>query len=49
MFACIVRELRCVNVTKFPYAIYYRILGDTVVVVAVIHVRRDPQQFKSLE
>lgn len=40
------RDLRRVLVDRFPYAIFYRSLTDLVVVVGVIHGRRDPREWK---
>jgi plasmid stabilization system protein ParE len=31
---------------RFPYAIFYRIYGDTVVVVACLHAKRDPRRWQ---
>ncbi len=33
--------MRCM-LNKFPYGVYYTIKNETVVIVAVMHVRRDP-------
>jgi len=38
--AVVYRDLRHVLVRRFPYAIYYRVYPNTVVVVAVVHGRR---------
>lgn len=34
-------------VNRFPYGIYYTVLGDDVVVLAVLHARRNPEYWKS--
>jgi len=34
-------------VLRFPYAVFYRTYGEAVVVVACMHMRRDPLQWKS--
>jgi len=31
---------------RFPYGLYYRIYGDTIVVVACMHAKRDPRQWQ---
>lgn len=31
---------------RFPYGLFYRIYGDTVVVVACMHAKRDPRQWQ---
>lgn len=36
------RDLRRALVEQFPYAVFYRALEDRVVVVGVIHGKRDP-------
>ncbi|WCQ87489.1 MULTISPECIES: type II toxin-antitoxin system RelE/ParE family toxin [Sorangium] len=40
------RDLRRVLVERFPYAVFYRILRDAIVVVGVIHGRRHPREWK---
>lgn len=40
------RELRRVLVERFPYAVFYRIMPDVIVVVGVIHGRRHPREWK---
>lgn len=41
------RELRRALVRRFPYAVFFKILEETVVVVAVLHMRRDPALWRS--
>ena len=31
---------------RFPYGLYYRVHGDTIVVIACFHVRRDPRRWR---
>ena len=31
---------------RFPYGLFYRIYGDTVVVVACMHAKRDPREWQ---
>lgn len=31
---------------RFPYALFYRVHGDTVVVVACMHAKRDPRRWQ---
>ena len=31
---------------RFPYAVFYRIYGDTIVVVACMHAKRDPRRWQ---
>jgi plasmid stabilization system protein ParE len=41
-FPIVHRDTRRALVRRFPFALYYRIVGDTVVFVACFHVRRNP-------
>lgn len=40
-------ETRRALVRRFPYAIYFHAMSNEVVVLAVIHGRRDPQHWES--
>jgi plasmid stabilization system protein ParE len=40
-------ETRRCRVQRFPYAVYYRLLGEEVVVLAVMHGRRNPRRWQS--
>lgn len=31
---------------RFPYGLFYRIYGDTVVIVACMHAKRDPRRWR---
>lgn len=46
-FARVHHEIRRVRLRRFPYAIYYRILSDEIVVLAVMHGRRQPRRWQS--
>lgn len=46
-YAVIHRDTRRVLLPKFPYGLFYRVLGDTVVVVACIHAKRHPRIWRS--
>ena len=39
------RTCRCLT-HKFPYGIIYRMRGDVVLIVAVMHLRREPQAWR---
>jgi plasmid stabilization system protein ParE len=39
------RDTRRALVATFPFAVYYLVRGDTVVVVAIVHVRRHPRSW----
>lgn len=41
------RELRRALVRRFPYAVFFKTHEDAVVVVAVLHMRRDPALWQS--
>jgi plasmid stabilization system protein ParE len=41
------RDVREAIVSKFPYAVYYRVKSDRVVILAVFHCSRDPAQWQS--
>ena len=45
-YPAVYREARRALLHRFPYAIFYRIYGEIVVVVACMHGRRDPQRWK---
>jgi plasmid stabilization system protein ParE len=40
------RQARRALVRRFPYAIFYCLLGETIVVVACMHGRRDPLRWQ---
>lgn len=40
------RDLRRTIVHRFPYAVFYRIVAETVVIVGVIHARRPPSEWR---
>src|SRR5947208_1469765 len=43
MFARVHGEIRRAIVSRFPYAVYYRVEPERVVVLAVLHMARDPK------
>jgi plasmid stabilization system protein ParE len=40
-------DVRVAPVHRFPYAVYYRVRSDLVVVIAVFHQSRDPAEWQS--
>jgi len=44
--AVIHRDTRRALLRRFPYAIFYRLLRRTVIVIACMHGRRNPQRWK---
>jgi plasmid stabilization system protein ParE len=41
------REARRALLRRFPYAVFFRVYGETVVVLACMHGRRDPTRWKA--
>jgi toxin ParE1/3/4 len=41
------RDTRRVLLPRFPYGLYYRVVGDEVVVVGCIHAKRHPRVWRS--
>ena len=41
------RAVRRAGMRRFPYVVYYRIKGDTVEILAVLHGRRHPRVWRS--
>jgi plasmid stabilization system protein ParE len=40
-------ELRKVNLHRFPYAVFYIVTDDVIVVVAIMHLRRHPNVWQT--
>jgi plasmid stabilization system protein ParE len=47
LYAAEYREVRRARLRRFPYIVYYRIHGDTVQVLAVLHASRNPRDWRS--
>jgi plasmid stabilization system protein ParE len=45
-FAVQYRDLRRVLIDRFPYAVFYRVYPELVLVVAVVHGRRHPRAWQ---
>lgn len=41
------RDTRRANLRRFPYGVFYRILGADVVVIACFHASRDPRVWRA--
>jgi len=47
LYPVVHRDSRRALIRKFPFGVHYVVTGDSVVVIAVMHVRRDPRRWKS--
>lgn len=47
LYAIVHKEIRRVAIRRFPYLIYYRIVVDRVIVLAVLHGRTNPKTWQS--
>ena len=45
-YAVIHRDARRALLHRFPYAIFYRLYDETVIIIACMHGRRNPQRWK---
>lgn len=45
-FPCALGDVRRALVRRFPYSVYFRIRGDDVRILAVVHQHRDPREWK---
>ena len=45
--AIVHQNVRRALTERFPYAVYYRIEGDEVIVLGVFHAGRDPREWRS--
>jgi len=46
LYQVVFKEYRGANARRFPYKIIYRISGESIVVLAVVHHRRSPRTWK---
>ena len=47
MYMVVHHDVRRALTRRFPYAVYYRIAGNDVVVLGIFHTRRDPREWQS--
>jgi plasmid stabilization system protein ParE len=47
MYTAVYRDVRRALTRRFPYAVYYRLVGREVVVLGILHTRRDPRERQS--
>jgi plasmid stabilization system protein ParE len=45
-FPVVYRDIRRARCRRFPYALFFRVMDETVHVVACFHARRDPKQWR---
>ncbi|MFM2429512.1 MAG: hypothetical protein RLZZ511_725 [Cyanobacteriota bacterium] len=45
-YRVIYRDVRRVLVKRFPYAIYYRIISSRIIIIAVIHTRKNQNKIR---
>ncbi len=46
-YAIVYRDVRRAVVKRFPYAIYYRVVSNKVIVTAIFHSRRDRKSWQA--
>ena len=47
IYTAVYHDIRRALTRRFPYAMYYRILGNEVGVLGILHTRRDPRAWQS--
>lgn len=47
MYMVVHHDVRRALTRRFPYAVYYRIAGNDVVVLGILHTRRAPREWQS--
>jgi len=47
LFPLVYRNFRRAVVRRFPFAVFYEVMGDEIEVFAIFHSRRDPDEWKS--
>lgn len=48
LYQQVVTDVRRVVLRRFPYGLFYVVDGDTVSVLACLHLHRDPERWQSL-
>jgi len=44
-FVKVQKEIRRIEMKTYPYAVFYQVIGDSVVILRVLHERRHPQHW----
>jgi plasmid stabilization system protein ParE len=47
LYPVVYQDIRRAVLRRFPYAIFYRLVGQQIVVIGVLHGRRDPSEWQS--
>jgi plasmid stabilization system protein ParE len=47
IYVAVYQDVRRAFTRRFPYAVYYRIADNEVVVLGIFHTRRDPREWQS--
>ena len=47
MYTAVYHDVRRALTRRFPYAVYYRIAGNEVVVLGILHTHRDAREWQS--
>ena len=47
LYAVACDDIRIAPIKRFPFAVYYRVISDKVIVTAVLHHSRDPRIWQS--
>ncbi len=47
IYVMVYQDVRRAFTRRFPYAVYYRIANNEVVVLGIFHTRRDPREWQS--
>ena len=42
----IYKDIRRIPLRRFPYRVFYRVVGRHIIIIAIFHVRKDPTQWK---
>ena len=43
----VLQDVRRINLKRFPFGLYYLVNSNTIIVLAVLHARRDPDKWKT--
>jgi len=46
IYSAVYRDVRRALTRRFPYAVYYRMVGDEIIVLGILHTHRDPREWR---